>query len=127
MGVGDDQCTNNNNKLSLYLYLYLHGTPLPEDRDIKDDEEEEGQYAPCGMRHVHVVCGMSMSMSMRIHTPMGNGRRKKNQHTGMLLTFGAVRNYSRLESCVLTCACAHVAREGSMSDVRACSVFASFL
>ena len=55
MGVGDNQYTNNNSKLSLYMQLYLHGTPLPEDRDIKDDDEEEGQYAPCGMRHVHVV------------------------------------------------------------------------
>ena len=52
MGVGDDQCTNNNNKLSLCLYLYLHGTPLPEDRGIKDEEEEEGQYAPYSVRHV---------------------------------------------------------------------------
>ena len=90
MGVGDNQCTNNNNKLSLYLYLYLHGTPLPEDRDIKDDDEEEGQYASCGMRHDDArcpacVCGMSMSMSMRIHTPIGVGKKTAHWHVSDVL------------------------------------------
>ena len=125
MGVGDNQCTNNNNKLSLYLYLYLHGTPLPEDRDIKDEEEEEGQYAPYSVRHVCMWYEHEHEHEHEdTHT---NWRRKKKQHTGMLVTFWPVRYYSRLESCVLICACAHVAMEGSMSDVRACSVFASFL